>query len=167
MRRACGDEHAERGVASRNCAHGPAAGQPARQAARERGDQRGNVLAKCGGALTRIMAAQRAAEFDAQHGAPQRALFEWVLGAPSSGLTKAHALGGFQHDDVGDQPLELIEPSVRERLGLARERIVRSRRFQKRHEPLQPQQRPAVIPLQALVGDGWAGELQARSLGAL
>jgi len=167
MRRACGDEQAQRGVASHTCAHGPATGEAARQAAHECGDQRGDVLAKHCGALTRIVAAQRAAEFDAHDGAPQGALFERVLRAPSSGRTKAHALGRFQHDDVGDQPLELVEPSVRERLGLARERIVRGRRFQKRREPLQPQQRPAVIPLQALMGDGWADELQARSLRAV
>ena len=164
MRRRYSEEHAERGVAARNSADGRAAGETARQAAHERGDQRGDVLAQRCGAFTHIVTAQRTAEFDAQHGAPHRALFEWVLRAPSSALRKAHAFGGFQHDDVGDQPLELVEPSVRERLSLARERIVRRRCFQKRHEPFQPQQRPAVIPLEALCADGWTGKLHARAV---
>ena len=139
-------------------ADGPPACQAARCAAQHVFDELVHVSAQRGDAVLEIALAQRAPKLHAEQRAFETTLFAPVLGERWPPRRLAHARRGLDHHQSDDQALDLIEVGVRQCFHLPRQRRIGRCCIQKRREPCKPKQRPAVKPLQALIGDGGADE---------
>ena len=67
-----------------------------------------------------------------------------------------------QHDDADDHALDAVEPGVGDAMRLRRERREAARRIKERREPSEPQHRPAMKPLEAMLGDGFGDKAHGR-----
>lgn len=74
----------------------------------------------------------------------------------------ADTLRGTDQHNANEYALDAIQPLVRDLRCLTRKRGERAGLHQERREPFQPQQHPAVIPLEAWLGDGWGVQTHAR-----
>ncbi|MBY0565313.1 MAG: hypothetical protein K2P58_14175 [Hyphomonadaceae bacterium] len=75
---------------------------------------------------------------------------------------RAHAMRGADDDNVDYELFDRVEPAVRDVLRLWRQRRELRCDIEKRCEPSEPQHRPAVEPLEAMMGEGWSVKAHGR-----
>jgi len=78
------------------------------------------------------------------------------------GAQRAHARDGAQHGDGEDDALDAVKPKMADAFGVFGERRESARCFKEAGEPCQPQQRPAVKPLEAKLGHGFGDKAHGR-----
>jgi hypothetical protein len=140
------------------CFDRTAACEAARQAAQKPCHERVDVLPQARDALAHIFGAKRAAQRRAYDGARETVPLEAMFGGAFARLRAAHAANGAQHDDGHHYALDAVEPPMRNGLGRSRERGELGSGVEKGREPRQPQHRPAVKPLEAMLGEGFGDE---------
>jgi hypothetical protein len=82
-----------------------------------------------------------------------------MLEGALSGIAATQTRQGVQDDEADDQPLDVLKATMRELVGSLGDRFKISRRKQKYRKPTQPKHRPAVGPLETMIGNGLGGDV--------
>jgi hypothetical protein len=120
-----------------------------------------SMFCEGGDALAQILGTERAAHGRADDGA-QELLFGARACVVFWRVGYTHMRRGAERDDADENALDLVEPLVGDRCRLLRERREGFGACQKRREPFEPEQHPALGALKAKLGNGWGGGTHAR-----